>query len=64
MDMEYAICLSEGQLYTDEIIGYVWLILILCRRCYGNKASRGSGSPKLQLGETYSCATEANLGTS
>lgn len=57
-------CLSEGQVLTDEVIGYVWLILIFCRRYYSNKASRASGSPKLQLGEVYFCVTEANLGTS
>lgn len=56
--------LSEGQLLTDEVIGYVWLIFIFCRRYYSNKASRASGSPKLLLGEVYSCVTEANLGTS
>lgn len=55
MHMEYTTCLREGQLLTDEIIGYVWLILILCRRYYRNKALRASGSPKLQLGETFLC---------
>lgn len=57
-------CRSEGQLLTDEVIGYVWLTLIFCRRYCSNKSLRASGSPKLQMGEVYSCVTESNLGTS
>lgn len=31
---------SEGQLLTNEILGYDSLILVLCRRCYRNAASK------------------------
>lgn len=60
---EHTTCLSEGQLLADEVVGYVW-ILTLCRRYFRNKASRASGDSKLQLGETQSCVTQANLSTS
>lgn len=59
MYTEHIICLSEGQHLTDEVIGYVWWILTLCRRYCKNKVSRVSGDSKLRLGET-----QANLGTS
>lgn len=58
--MEHTICLGEGQLLTDEVIGYVWWILTLCR----NKASRISGDSELQLRETQSCMTQTDSGTS
>lgn len=62
MHMVYTICLSEGQLLTDEIIGYVWLILAFCKRYYRSTASKESGSPNLQLGDAYACVKEANVG--